>query len=913
MSSAWHRIAEAIANPSRQVILGAQRQQARLLAWLLAGLAAAGSVITSALAVGALGGGIGLRPALVMAGGSSLLGVAYVFTRTLRYRLGAALAIATLSALPFAVAALVSETAPGGVPVVLAWLVVPVLLTSAVHSSSAIVVVAAAQTVAFLLSPLWLKDVGAGSLIGPLGLSLGTAGLLVLLQHDRARRLEEAQRELASRGQDIAALRALLDARPEQAEEASDRRAIQLQTAAEIARDATMIHDLDTLLNQVVQLITRRFGYYHAGIFLIDETRQFAVLRAASSEGGRRMLQRGHRLPVGRMGIVGYVTDLGQSRVALDVGDDSVHFANPDLPDTRSEIALPLRVGERVTGALDAQSTEPNAFDEDDVLALQAMADQIAIAIENANLMRRQARVAILRREILDLYHRLGQQQDFEQLCLLIPNAVREAFQFARVTLGLVQGDDVVVKATSGPQDTREPKALQGGPIGQGVLGRTVLLRSPVQITPRPSDTPFPMHAAVGEPMDILSLPLIARERVIGALAIESDQPGQLQEDEVEALQLLSSQVAISLENARLLEEMQRSLEQVDAVYRQQTSEAWSQLLENLQLGVHEANYEGGPSFGSSLPGEKAMLDAPIELRGEVIGSLRLEPAQSSEWEEDDRTIVETVAGEVANALEQARLMAEIQRRATQLEAAAEIARDATGLLDLDTLLHRAVNLIRDRFGLYHVSVFLLDDAGTSAQIREATGDAGQRLKARGHFLPVGSKSIIGHVTQTGQNYVAHDVSEDPFHWPNPLLPGTRTELGIPLKIGQRVIGALDVQHNSPHTFSEDNVAVLQILADQLAVGIQNARLFEETLRRAEREQAVLEITGKVRSSSDVESMLKTAVVEMRKALGAKHGRIHLVPVAAEPSSDGRAVRSASSSHRPAASAPEATRTGSEG
>src|SRR3990170_691505 len=392
MSSAWHRIAEAIANPSRQVILGAQRQQARLLAWLPAGLAAAGSVITSALAVGALGGGIGLRPALVMAGGSSLLGVAYVFTRTLRYRLGAALAIATLSALPFAVAALVSETAPGGVPVVLAWLVVPVVLTSAVHSSSAIVVVAAAQTVAFLLSPLWLKDVGAGSLIGPLGLSLGTAGLLVLLQHDRARRLEEAQRELASRGQDIAALRALLDARPEQAEEASDRRAIQLQTAAEIARDATMIHDLDTLLNQVVQLITRRFGYYHAGIFLIDETRQFAVLRAASSEGGRRMLQRGHRLPVGRMGIVGYVTDLGQSRVALDVGDDSVHFANPDLPDTRSEIALPLRVGERVTGALDAQSTEPNAFDEDDVLALQAMADQIAIAIENANLMRRQAR-----------------------------------------------------------------------------------------------------------------------------------------------------------------------------------------------------------------------------------------------------------------------------------------------------------------------------------------------------------------------------------------------------------------------------------------------------------------------------------------------------------------------------------------
>jgi len=165
------------------------------------------------------------------------------------------------------------------------------------------------------------------------------------------------------------------------------RRTAQLEAAAHVARRAAEIRDVDVLLNETVRLISDRFGFYHAGIFLVDEAGEYAVLRAASSEGGQRMLARGHRLAVGKVGIVGYVAGTGKPRIALDVGADAVFFDNPDLPLTRSEMALPLKVGERVIGVLDVQSVEPEAFTDEDVAVLQTMADQIALAIENARLL----------------------------------------------------------------------------------------------------------------------------------------------------------------------------------------------------------------------------------------------------------------------------------------------------------------------------------------------------------------------------------------------------------------------------------------------------------------------------------------------------------------------------------------------
>jgi GAF domain-containing protein/HAMP domain-containing protein len=166
-----------------------------------------------------------------------------------------------------------------------------------------------------------------------------------------------------------------------------ERRAVQIQVAAEVASEAAAIRNLEELLDHTVDLISDRFDFYHAGLFLIDDAGKYAVLRAASSEGGKNMLTRRHKLEVGKLGIVGYVAGSGEPRIALDVGEDAVYFDNPDLPLTRSELGLPLIVRQQVIGVLDVQSTKAEAFKEEDISILQILADQIALAIDNARLL----------------------------------------------------------------------------------------------------------------------------------------------------------------------------------------------------------------------------------------------------------------------------------------------------------------------------------------------------------------------------------------------------------------------------------------------------------------------------------------------------------------------------------------------
>jgi GAF domain-containing protein len=146
--------------------------------------------------------------------------------------------------------------------------------------------------------------------------------------------------------------------------------------------------DPDELLRQTVDLVRERFGLYYVGLFLVDERNEWAVLRAGTGEPGRRMLARGHRLRVGE-GMIGWSVANAEARVALEASEDAVRLASEELPDTRSEAALPLRSRGRVLGALTVQHAQPGAFDQDAVLALQTMADRVAVALDNADLLAR--------------------------------------------------------------------------------------------------------------------------------------------------------------------------------------------------------------------------------------------------------------------------------------------------------------------------------------------------------------------------------------------------------------------------------------------------------------------------------------------------------------------------------------------
>jgi GAF domain-containing protein len=444
------------------------------------------------------------------------------------------------------------------------------------------------------------------------------------------------------------------------------------------------------------------------------------------------------------------------------------------------------------------------------------------------------------------------------------------------VTLALVEGADLVVRGCSAVAPARAEEPGRVVARGQGALGRAVSLRAPILVTDV-ADEPQPASAP-DDPQTILAVPLLSRGRVIGALAVERREPGSLAEEDAELLETLSGLVAVALENARLFEETQQSLEHVDALYRQQSEETWRQLLAAKMTGSVKTQFEYSqkPMDRSPIPGA-ARIEAPISLRGEVLGSLELEsgkPAQS--WPEDDQAILQSVAEEVAFALEQARLMEEIHRRATQLRTASEIARDVTAVLEMDALLSRVINLLRDRFGFSFVAAYLLDERGRRAILQEATGEVGAQLKARGASVEVGAESILGQVAKTGEAYLAHATAQDPLFRSDPLLPDTQTELVLPLKTGDRVIGLLDVQHTRAYTFTEDDVAVLQILTDQLGVAVQNARSYADAMRRARREEAVLDLTSRIRATHDIDDILETAVTEIRRTLGANQAVIRL-------------------------------------
>jgi GAF domain-containing protein len=231
---------------------------------------------------------------------------------------------------------------------------------------------------------------------------------------------------------------------------------------------------------------------------------------------------------------------------------------------------------------------------------------------------------------------------------------------------------------------------------------------------------------------------------------------------------------------------------------------------------------------------------------------------------------------QAAVALENAHLLKETQRKATQLAASAEVARDATAILDIGRLLNQTVHLISEQFGFYHAGVFLLDEHDEYAVLQAASSEGGIRMLERGHRLRVGQVGIVGHVASTGEPRIALDVGEDATHFANPDLPNTRSEMALPLLVQERVVGVLDVQSTEEAAFSEDDMAILQTMADQLATAIANARLFEQVQRRARHEQLVREITARIRTTVDVESILQTTVRELGKALGVSHGLVRL-------------------------------------
>jgi GAF domain-containing protein len=295
----------------------------------------------------------------------------------------------------------------------------------------------------------------------------------------------------------------------------------QVEVAGLIAREIATQSNPNELLSKTVDLIRNNFGFYHVGIFVLDESGEFAVLKAATGEAGRQMLEAGHRLRAGEEGIVGSVVKRGEAYIALDVGADAVHFKNPLLPETRSEMALPLTAGGKTIGVLDVQSKEEAAFTTQDVKVLQIVADQLAVAMERSDL------VSKLQQTVNEL--RSG-YQTFTQT----------AWQSFLKKGGKVHS----LQITGGKEDVNIPEPVE---VADARLKGKTLVK-PVQTEP-------------GNEKTMVMLPIKLRDQTLGLIRLQFDSQ-VIPTNVMEFLQTASDRLALSLENARLLEEIEDRAEQ---------------------------------------------------------------------------------------------------------------------------------------------------------------------------------------------------------------------------------------------------------------------------------------------------------------------------------------------------------------
>ena len=480
-------------------------------------------------------------------------------------------------------------------------------------------------------------------------------------------------------------------------------RTTQLRASAEVGRVAASILDPDQLLSEIVRLLAARFSLYYVAVFLVDEAGQWAELREASGPGDVAWVlkQSNHRLELGGKSMVSAAITDRHPRIALDVGAEAVRFANPLLPDTHSEIALPLIVGNRVLGALDVQSVQSAAFDEANATVLQTMADQIAIAIANARQYRRERIRAEQTTGLLESALELSGQ----------PDQIKLYERVEEVSSSLLNADGVGLWFAVDQERLELRHTINVGStdltgrqlrIGEGLVGKVYESGLILRVDDYPAwagqadtfaDAPF--HSALG-------VPLMWQNRVLGVLAITRSKPGNpFTIDDENLAQLLAAQAAAALDNLRLRAEQQQALADLDALNRRLTGEAWQTQTLNQTLNYeHRRAAPTGQTPGLSL-------HIPIELRGTPIGAITLEDEQARTFTDDEQALIDGIAQQLALALENQRLTDVAQSSAQRDRAIAETADKIHQPTSLDAILRVAVNELSRITGISGVGVQL--------------------------------------------------------------------------------------------------------------------------------------------------------------------------------------------------------------
>jgi GAF domain-containing protein/HAMP domain-containing protein len=354
------------------------------------------------------------------------------------------------------------------------------------------------------------------------------------------------------------------------------KRATHLETGAEVSRAAASILEPEELMRTTVELIRSRFSFDHVSLFLVDKAVEWAVVVASTGDVGRRMVEEPHRLRVGGGSMVGWVCAHREPRVALDVGADAVHFDNPLLPDTRSELAMPLLVGNRLLGALDVQSTREAAFDSDDIRSLRGMADLIAIALQNARRFVETQRSVERQKFAARLIERFQQARGSEDVLTVMLEELGAAFALDQAVVCV--SSERPTEDGNGSGENTAPKSAR--PLSDQLPGARAYIYTRdhgVQTTNAVQAWSEDMARAVAEksiqlsgmrdlertaedagPGAGLTLPILIHGQAIGALHLTRRAGQDWRQVETETLTEFTERLGLALEAARLAEEKER-------------------------------------------------------------------------------------------------------------------------------------------------------------------------------------------------------------------------------------------------------------------------------------------------------------------------------------------------------------------
>ena len=648
-----------------------------------------------------------------------------------------------------------------------------------------------------------------------------------------------------------------------------ERRAVQLQTASEVSQAASSILEPEDLLQQAVNLVKDRFNLYYVGIFLADEEQKWAELRAGTGEPGKKMLDANWRLEIGGSSMIGRCVATGNPDIQLDIDLAPVHLRNPHLPETKSELALPMRSRGTVLGALTIQSEVANAFSAEDITVLQTMADQLANAIGNATLYDALAREQYLMEALMDNMPEAIYFKDRDSRFVRISRYLIDNFGVKDASEVIGKADfDFFTSEHAQPAFDDEQRIIQ---TGEPLLNIEELETWEDRASTWGLTSKLPLKNEDGE--------------IIGTFGITRDitELKQIQLAQEQQSNLLQTTIEVSRAISEILDPQELSQKIVSlikerfdfyyvgfftvnqygdlAILRSGTGEAGEKMLaENWQIPIDSDSMIGkciqtgeadiqldidkAPAHLQNpyLPETKSEMALPLFSRGLVIGALTIQSDQPEAFTVEDSTVLQTMANQISVALSNARLFEETQTALMETETLLNVSRLASSSVGIDFALPQILDLLLKATQI---------DAGLFSLVNPETGELelssyqlpeplAEGLKSKGF-----SGTLCDMVYQQREPIILNDLETDsPINVEGLLKLGFQSYQGVPIETHNQNYGTLCTFSKFKLRPEDSRMNLLQAIGQQIGVAVENSRLLEQT-------QAALRQTGDLFAGSE--------------------------------------------------------------